>query len=310
MTRASDRTLLQALGFNDPDKGNEEHDLGCRYLIQPAQMEKLVEMLFPRDKLKSTWRDYTDRYGPPYGNSPDARDQKFEFSNHRIVGVEHEGRLETVVQRPGYNGSAGYHIGFLDSLILPAWISSATRTTWRRSTQAEIEREIGPRPTDPMRSNYIAPKDTSKPFCISCGRAVGSLELSERGAHWHRACLDKTNAYYEADRLWQQQSSDLQGKWVAPTEDVVTKKIFHTCSIGIEVKIGQIPIGNAIRQIKLYASYCDEGMPWVLATRYAISKGDRDALKNENILHIRLAAGFDAYLESQRNAPEAESPEL
>ncbi len=305
MTRASDRTLLQTLGFNDPDKGNEEHDLGCRYLIQPAQMEKLVDLVFPRDKLESPWRDYMDEYW----SSPDARDRKFEFSNHRIVGVEHKGQLEAVVQRPGYNGSAGYHIGFLDSLILPAWISSVTRTTWRRSTQAEIEQEIGPRPGDPLLSNYIAPKDASKPFCGGCGRALGGLELSECSAHWHRVCRDKFGAYLEADKLWQQQSSDLQNKWVGPTEDIATKKIGGG-SIGIEVKIGQIPIGNAIRQIKLYASYCGEDMSWVLATRYSISKDDHAALKNEKITHIRLASGFNAYLESQRNAPEAESPEL
>jgi hypothetical protein len=39
--RANDRTLLASLGFSDPDKVSERHDLGCRYLLHPEMAKKL-----------------------------------------------------------------------------------------------------------------------------------------------------------------------------------------------------------------------------------------------------------------------------
>ena len=37
MTHAHDRTLLASLGFADPDKKDQMHDLACEYLSQPTQ---------------------------------------------------------------------------------------------------------------------------------------------------------------------------------------------------------------------------------------------------------------------------------
>lgn len=271
MTRASDRTLLQALGFNDPDKGNEEHDLGCRYLIQPAQMEKLVEMLFPRDKLKSPWWDYKSA-GCQYGSGPHEKDELVKHTDISVMSVHHKGSLECVVQRSG-----GYHIGFLDAFITPVWTLCATQRSWRRPNIDEIERQVGKRP------------------------------------------IEQEGASTEARWAWEKLAKEALNQWVEYESRTVIAEAgarldrlseAKTGCVGIEVKIGKVPIGNAIRQIKLYASYCPDVAHWVLATRYSISKDDHAALKNEKITHIRLAAGFDAYLESQRNAPEAESPEL
>lgn len=41
-----DRTMLQQLGFADPDKGKPEHDDACHYLCQPHVSNVLRAMLF------------------------------------------------------------------------------------------------------------------------------------------------------------------------------------------------------------------------------------------------------------------------
>jgi hypothetical protein len=40
--RATDRTLLSSLGFSDPDKVNERHDLACQYVLHPETAKKLA----------------------------------------------------------------------------------------------------------------------------------------------------------------------------------------------------------------------------------------------------------------------------
>ncbi len=46
--RNSDRTYLQALGFQDQDKNNPLHDQACVYLAQPDKVQKFA-LMFDRD---------------------------------------------------------------------------------------------------------------------------------------------------------------------------------------------------------------------------------------------------------------------
>lgn len=47
MTHSHDRTLLASLGFADPDKREPLHDLACEYLAEPAQSERMVQLVRP-----------------------------------------------------------------------------------------------------------------------------------------------------------------------------------------------------------------------------------------------------------------------
>lgn len=47
---ASDRTLIARLGFADPDKRDQLHDLACQYVVQPAAVEAMGLAVVASDK--------------------------------------------------------------------------------------------------------------------------------------------------------------------------------------------------------------------------------------------------------------------
>jgi hypothetical protein len=78
---------------------------------------------------------------------------------------------------------------------------------------------------------------------------------------------------------------------------------------GVEVKIGATPVGDCVRQVKLYRAF-SEAPAWVLATRYDLSKADVEHLRSEGIVHVRLGKGFEAFAERVRASEKSDSPEL
>lgn len=83
-----------------------------------------------------------------------------------------------------------------------------------------------------------------------------------------------------------------------------------------EVKIHPQPMGDVIRQMKLYREHLErpdsqvEMSAWVLATRYPVTVHEKATLKSEGITHIRLGDGFTEYMARVRQSSEAESPEF
>ncbi len=99
-----------------------------------------------------------------------------------------------------------------------------------------------------------------------------------------------------------------------------------TGTILIEVKIARVPMGDAMRQMNLYAQHrhslydmlplryriTDERVrtksSLFLATAYPVTKADVAILARENVRHIRLGDGFKAWL--ARPSEDDESPLL
>ena len=79
---------------------------------------------------------------------------------------------------------------------------------------------------------------------------------------------------------------------------------------GIEVKIRPVSLGDLIRQIKLYRSYSDTKR-WIAVTAYPLTASEIECLRNEGIIHMRLGAAFDEYVDAQSQAAAVlESPEV
>lgn len=80
-------------------------------------------------------------------------------------------------------------------------------------------------------------------------------------------------------------------------------------SFGVEVKISPAPLGDVIRQVRLYRSYsCVKD--WVVVTAYALTVPQVRSLNNERIRHVRLGQRFHDYLASQDVSKEASSVEI
>jgi hypothetical protein len=48
MAHSHDRTLIASLGFADPDKHDQMHDLACEFLAEPTQAERIVRFVEPQ----------------------------------------------------------------------------------------------------------------------------------------------------------------------------------------------------------------------------------------------------------------------
>ncbi len=93
-----------------------------------------------------------------------------------------------------------------------------------------------------------------------------------------------------------------------PIEEDAVKQ--HVC---VEVKIKPVPLGDVLRQIKLYAAYLRAShseVVWVLVTRYPMREQDIDQLRKEGVHHAQLGEEFLAFAEAYRNTPGASSPQL
>lgn len=85
-----------------------------------------------------------------------------------------------------------------------------------------------------------------------------------------------------------------------------------------EVKIGEVPVGDVLRQLKMYHGYIPVRETYcgtwsvnptlILATTYPINTVDAAVLARENITHVRLGAGFEAWCNTKREVHA--SPEL
>ncbi len=81
----------------------------------------------------------------------------------------------------------------------------------------------------------------------------------------------------------------------------------------IEVKIAKLSINEILRQILFYqASWTSdtedvEFAKWVLATPWPLNSVERELLKTEDILHIRLADGFEKFCADVKQRPVVES---
>lgn len=106
-------------------------------------------------------------------------------------------------------------------------------------------------------------------------------------------------------------------------------ELSHRQAVLVEVKIGRVPTGDLLRQVKLYAGHCQdlatdvlsisdwdrrtqciETRPtWLMvATAYPMSKDEVVCLSREGIRHIRLGDGFRSWC--NRQSQESDSQEI
>jgi hypothetical protein len=75
-------------------------------------------------------------------------------------------------------------------------------------------------------------------------------------------------------------------------------------SVGIEVKIHPVGVGDLLRQLNLYRTFvrCDA---WIVASPFSFTAPELDALRSASIHHVRLGENFDRWCQEQAEAPPA-----
>ncbi|MEK7322598.1 MAG: hypothetical protein AABZ84_05920 [Pseudomonadota bacterium] len=69
-------------------------------------------------------------------------------------------------------------------------------------------------------------------------------------------------------------------------------------TVGVEVKIGEVGVGDILRQINLYRSYINLSA-WVLAVAYPLTEATVTTLRNEHVLPIFIGVGFGQWAATQ-----------
>lgn len=121
---SSDRTMISRLGFGDPDKRNNEHDLACQYLASEGVVRRLTDLLALkrfRGYVEKRKQDLAEQAKESGCDCPDVKTR-----NRGLAPSPPEARIErAVTEHPIEKGSGQYHsvIGFID-----VWVSVEIRS--------------------------------------------------------------------------------------------------------------------------------------------------------------------------------------
>lgn len=75
----------------------------------------------------------------------------------------------------------------------------------------------------------------------------------------------------------------------------------------VEVKAGRVEVSAAIRQINLYREYVNSSQLWILAAAYPLSALEIETLRSARIHPIVLGDKFDAWCETVKSEPAADT---
>lgn len=294
------RTLAASLGFADPDKQNPTHELACHYLMQKDVALKLADALLTEHAKRKPLmvevlttldchevflcRDFKEW---KLGRGRFLHWETSELSAEHVV-AKGEGKYRTTV-------------GFVDVAIRFAavWEASVEVDAWECQSD-DLAAERSDRREQRLKSldywaQYAGPGQRASEEISRYGNPPENLV--------HAAfCEDRSTPCHVCNT---HKCCDL----AKPVRLTRTGQARAVHALGIEVKAGQVPVSDVIRQINLYRDYCDIKV-WALATPYALSEREIAALNNESIKHIHLGSGFREYAQKADERPGQSSISL
>jgi hypothetical protein len=309
------RTLLAQLGFNDGDKKDIRHDRACQYLALEENAERLATLLHRYE--------HVPRPGPRNLSTIDHQEVHgllWDPTESRLT-VKAAGLIEVAISKG--EGQYRTSVGFLDVVV-------RSRAAWHEWIAPAEAREAPPPPEPPLQPDgdrYVPRYDPSVwRLCGNggCGgRAMLDLATCSPGlrcplcnAVWPVSTAGAAPApVLSASTAWPApRPSEL---WFDPEwpREGYTKAFFQCRGFGndtiaIEVKIGEVSIGDVLRQLALYRQHAP-ATHWVLASPWVPAPADLESLKSAGVHHIRLGPKFDDWCAAQREAPRsADSPEF
>ena len=307
MTHAHDRTLLNSLGFSDPDKKLPLHDLACQYLTDPAAQElvKLVackslkrtsvrmetEIVCPcEEDLKSSRHAYQSEVLPALFLNGHGKRTKFRFTRSYDEPTPLACHLEYLITKG--EGKYRTHVGFLDAVIEYEHVEHRSGEYLRHACVVTHPDKVRCEESACSTCAYYAPGHVVS-RSIYTGTGPGYTTVV-KGPCADSTCICRVGHMVSRKEIF-------SPIWF-PRQESIT----HVGTIILEVKIKPVLVGDILRQIKLYQEHVLVGregfsrpVTWMVATHYAVSQEDVDTLQAEGISHIFLGRKFQDYA-SQR----------
>lgn len=319
MAHAHNRTLLAKLGFADADRSVPEHDLACRFLAQPEQMQRIAQMLRvvpgPPEGLhndaaqspETAWQKRAALLGLAGIYVPDFNFEKqkvfaggawrFEFSsNGETRSLLHEngkvtlGPPKPALAPPGAAGGAPLRGGGERPARQYASIEQAFE-----AKEGALLREVLDLPIGGM-----------KEVKVTGDYALGAPELEKplnKGTGAYKTTVGFADLVFSAfdQWRWDMQQGAFGGHEISAS--AVRLSSAPTLDVCVEVKATRETAATLLRQMKLYAEYLPEGTRLVAATAFALPPSDVAMLKSQGVTTIRLAKGFEEYVAQLKQLP-------
>lgn len=254
---ATDNTLLQRLGFNDPDKKEPLHDVACRYLIQPKVAGRLIDTFYSKPR--------TGRVAAVCSLDRDSWDHKTELTTQlwrvasegslRMNFALSPGRLEAAISK----GEGPYRttVGFLDGHV-PFRVDVTSDAVHQTVTK------IGNKTYDGFKVRRTT-EEPGKPLVETTG---ADLFLEAKICPVSVGQILRQMNLYREYRMFLCHGTHPQG-------------------------LREVCAGFAMYSRRPTGAYAED--IWVVATAFDLSVEEVGVLNGAGLHHVRLGPAFDAY---------------
>ena len=260
MTHIHQQSYLSKLGFADPDRKNDMHDIAVRYLTQKEKISKIADLVSARwgEKIKFI------RY-PEVGVKVSSREVCTRADMSYYLSNEALDKLDEI------HGDKTHHL---------------YRTKWRdECKQIIIDREII-YSASALYKAYSASKPINKVVGYGLNaryEVVGYYDIAfefqfETHEEVSRTAILKN---IEKEKTYDVTSAFKNGS--SSSQRVMGRNV----SCQVEVKIGRVSVSDILQQIATYRSFDYDRYP-IVATAWQLTPSEKRELENRDIAHIFL----------------------
>ena len=295
MAHAHDRTLLASLAFADPDKKSPLHDLACQYIARPE-----VTASFG-------WTSEQSYLASPFeGWTKHPQNSLFWFREQEVVSEE-ELRLQlgSVQKRvfPVQIGNTSFDwmltkgqgqyattIGFIDVVFLRHVVLPSVEIKHKKDSFVVFKTE-----------------DEAKQYCGRVKKLTGYYDVNYQSVEEVRAeDIVKPTTFHAQYRIQQEKLiAPSPAGWRTEHYEIRLQDVEKSIDpFFVEVKIGEVGLGDVLRQINLYRGYLSlqgyGSAPWLVAAAFEMSSSFVEGLRSQNIEVVHLGENFRKWAAEQK----------
>lgn len=308
MAHSHDNTLLQRLGFADPDKKNPKHDLACRYLVLDEQAQRLTRLV---------------KFRTPNGD-PDRALAEINSDIESLTRLRSEEEATRKIASDVFER------------ILRSTPRDDRDDLYRRlRAQEHAETRAAAHVAEAARKRLRETEERLRSDALSAKKRVSDIQqkITQRGNEvpiskgkgQYKTTIGFLDAFIAGEATWsvrtvgsRSDNNAFVATYVAydytEAEGNMHRLDAGMFAVAVEVKIGREDVSSILRQMLLYREHFvaprEEPITWVAALAFDLTQNEIDTLKREKIHTIRLGAPFEKWCEEQKAAKPGEAEEF
>jgi gas vesicle protein len=272
MTHTHQQTYLAKLGFSDPDKKNDLHDVAVRYLSQPEKLQKLAKLSF------ETWPDQRIEIEEEPKEWQTVSDYRESDAQAELTKDQLE---EISVSIDSNNGErVSYHY----AKRFKSWMSEFQICDVNHESSKPVIKFSGGQYS--LRRDVVGFYDLAVSYKVAL-TIDSKVEIEvKRSRFW-------TSSWTEENTLIPPKYPEKRDRFLFLTEPGSKNyrkevKNYDYC-VQVEVKIGRVSVSDIIQQINTYsANESRVAFRDIVAVAWHLTPSEKRELLNANIIPIYL----------------------